>query len=351
MKVLKFGGSSVRTPETILQVKSIVEKRLQNEPLVVVVSAFGGVTDQLIRISQQAEMGMDSYKTELEDLTTRHLEAVKTLIPVQQQSGILAEVRFVLNELEDILQGVQLVRELSTKTSDFIVSFGERLSSYIIAQAFLHQGTAAQFVDSRELIVTDRHFGNATVDMPTSFARIKARLRNLDAVPILGGFMSSTPEGETTTLGRGGSDYTGAIVAAALGASIYEIWTDVSGMLTADPRKVAGALPIREISYEEAMELSHFGAKVIYPPSIQPVYTAKIPIQVKNTFAPGDIGTRVTRTPKRGQKDIKGISAVRDIALLTLSGSGLIGYKGLSMRLFAALAQADINVIFISQSS
>ncbi|MGF1533646.1 MAG: bifunctional aspartate kinase/homoserine dehydrogenase I [Bernardetiaceae bacterium] len=351
MKVLKFGGSSVASPQTILQVAAIVKERLHKEPLVVVVSAFGGVTDQLIGISQQAIQGQDGYKAELETLIHRHLEAVKALVSVQKQSSVLAEVRFMLNELEDVLQGIRLIRELSPKTADFVQSFGERLSSYIIAHALVRQGIRAQYVDARELILTDRQFGKAQVDMPTSYGRIQDRLGHFDGVPVLGGFISSTPQGETTTLGRGGSDYTGAIVAAALGASVYEVWTDVSGMLTANPRKVAGALPIREISYEEAMELSYFGAKVIYPPSIQPVYAAKIPMQIKNTFAPGDVGTRVTHTPRRIEKDIKGISAIPQIALLTLTGSGLIGYTGVSMRLFSALAQAEINVIFISQSS
>ena len=351
MKVLKFGGSSVRTPETILKIKSIVEDRLRQEPLVVVVSAFGGVTDQLIRVSRLAAQGEDSYQDELKTLSERHMEAVKSLVSVQKQSSVLAEVRFILNQLEDVLQGIKLIRELSPKTSDFVQSFGERLSSYIIAQAFAQHGIRTHYVDTRELIITDRSFGNAKVDIATTYARMQERLRNLDGVPILGGFIASTPQGETSTLGRGGSDYTGALVAAALGASLYEVWTDVSGMLTADPRKVAGALPIREISYEEAMELSYFGAKVIYPPSIQPVYSSKIPIQVKNTFAPGDVGTRITHTPRRAEKDIKGISAVPNIALLTLAGSGLIGYTGVSMRLFTALARAEVNVIFISQSS
>ncbi|MCS7004240.1 MAG: bifunctional aspartate kinase/homoserine dehydrogenase I [Cytophagales bacterium] len=351
MRVLKFGGTSVGKPEIIRQVVQIVQSKPQ--PCVVTVSAFGGTTDKLIQTAQQAALRQESYKESLKEIEKRHLDAVNELIHASRRSGVIAKVKEMLNELEDVLQGIYMLRELSARTQDYVMSFGERISAYIVAETFVEYNIEAISVDARQLIRTNADFGNAKVDFKTTNQLIQSFFNdsNKNVLKVVTGFIGSTAQGETTTLGRGGSDYTGAILAAALRADVLEIWTDVDGMLTADPRKVPKALKIEEITYEEAMELSFFGAKVIYPPSIQPAFAEQIPILIKNTFNPNDPGTLITKETKDDHRAIKGVSSINDIALVTLSGGGIVGVPGSAMRMFRALAQQNINIILISQAS
>ncbi len=349
MKVLKFGGSSVATPERIQSVIEIVKPYLSGE-VAVVFSAFGGVTDTLIQISSLALEGNLEYKTKLAELEKRHLTAVRELVNVQKQSGILAQVKFMMNELEDVLHGVYLVKERTIRTLDYIMSFGERISAYIISEAFKNQGYAAEFLDARKVIRTDTNFGHAKVDFEVTNKLILDYFKHHPDVQIITGFIGTSESGETTTLGRSGSDYTAAIFAGALHASDLEIWTDVDGMMTADPRKVKKAFTVPEMSYEEAMELSHFGAKVIFPSTMQPAMVNQIPIWIKNTFNPSFRGTVIHAHSSNG-KMIKGISSMNGVSLLSLQGSGLLGVVGASMRLFATLARENVNVILISQAS
>ncbi len=349
MKVLKFGGSSVATPARIQSVIEIVKPCLIGE-IAVVFSAFGGVTDALIQISTAALQGNDEYKAKLSEIEKRHLEAVRALIGVQKQSSILAQVKFMMNELEDVLHGVYLVKERTPRTLDYIMSFGERLSAYIIAEAFRDRGLGVEFLDARNVIRTDNNFGYAKVDFEKTNKLIRDHFKNHQDVQIITGFVATSESGETTTLGRSGSDYTAAIFAGALAASDLEIWTDVDGMMTADPRMVKKAFTVPEMSYEEAMELSHFGAKVIFPATMQPAMVNRIPIWIKNTFNPTFRGTVIHADYANGNM-IKGISSMNGISLLNLQGSGLLGVVGASMRLFATLAREKVSVILISQAS
>jgi bifunctional aspartokinase / homoserine dehydrogenase 1 len=351
MVVLKFGGSSVSTPENILKVLQIVRSHASIKQIAVVVSAFGGLTDHLLHTSRLAERGDDTFKQELTKVEERHLAAVKELIHAKRQSSIVANVKFILNELEDIMQGVYLVKELSPKTLDFILSFGERLSSYIVAEAFKEHGLPAAAVDYRHFIITDNTFNNARVNFELTNKNIQKCFSGTEALYIIPGFVATTENGTTTTLGRGGSDYTAAIIAAAIEASALEIWTDVSGMMTADPRRVKQAIPIDEMSYEEALELSYFGAKIIYPPTIQPALSKHIPIRLKNTFDPAAHGTVITHQPRPSEAPVKGISSIENITLLTISGSGMVGASGVAMRFFGALGRRGVNVILITQAS
>src|SRR5260221_11953750 len=350
MKILKFGGSSVATPDRIKSVIQIVLPFVGKEPIAIVFSAFGGVTDMLIRLSNLALAGDQDYKLELEQLEKRHLDAVRDLIGVQRQSSFLAQVKFMINELDDILHGVYLVKERTPRTVDYIMSFGERLSTYIISEAFCDRGIAAEFLDARRVIRTDNQFGYAKVDFDTTQKLIRDHFKTHNDVQVITGFIATSESGETTTLGRSGSDYTAAIFAGALQASVLEIWTDVDGMMTADPRLVKKAFTVPHLSYEEAMELSHFGAKVIFPATMQPAMANQIPILVKNTFNPKGSGTTISANSVNG-KLIKGISSMNNISLLNVQGSGMLGVVGISMRLFARLAAEKINVILISQAS
>jgi len=355
MQVLKFGGTSVANAENMNKVSSIVQQALVRMPqskTIVVVSALGGVTDVLLQSGGLAAAGDESYKELLQKVEQRHLEAVKALIPVTQQSSVLSWVKQRCNEIEDICNGVFLLGELSTRTKDRIVSFGELLSSKIIAARLQAQGVENTWVDSRELIRTDSFYGSAVVDFAVTNSLcsnfFSAAASRLFIVP---GFVAADAHGNTTTLGRGGSDYTAAIIAGAVSAQILEIWTDVSGMMTADPRLVPNARILPHISYQEAMELSHFGAKVIYPPTIQPVMSKNIPVWIKNTFAPEDHGTVIENDVHKNGNNIRGISSINKIALLSLEGSGMIGIPGFSRRLFESLANDFINVILITQGS
>lgn len=352
MQVLKFGGTSVGSPEAIQNVISIVSEKIKKNKVITVVSAFGGTTDLLLQCGQLAASGDEAYKELIQKITTRHLDAVKQLIPVQQQSSYLSAVKKSCNEVEDLCNGIFLLGETTDRTKDKLVSYGELISSQIITAAFQAAGVATTWWDSRKLIRTNAQYGNAIVDFKTTEAQLKTAAEAVSGNHIvMPGFIASSAEGITTTLGRGGSDYTAAIAAACLDAESLEIWTDVSGMMTADPRWVPNARVIPTISYQEAMELSHFGAKVIYPPTIQPVMNKQIPIWIKNTFAAADTGTLIQQEGYRNGSPVRGISSISKLALLSLEGSGMVGVPGFSRRLFEALSAHQINVILITQGS
>jgi len=352
MQVLKFGGSSVANAANINKVIEIVKEKIKTDKIIVVVSAFGGITDILLQCSQLAAEGNEAYKKKLHEAELRHLTTVKELITITQQSAVLSLVKTLCNEMEDICTGIFLLKELSERTKDRIVSYGEILSSKIIAAKLNTEAITCEWINSAELIVTNANYGSAAVDFSITDKKIADYFAaSTSTLFLMPGFIASDINGVTTTLGRGGSDYTAAIVAAALPAKVLEIWTDVSGMMTADPRLVANVKIIPEISYQEAMELSHFGAKVIYPPTIQPVSSKGIPTWIKNTFAPEDNGTVIQKETSNNTNSIRGISSINSIALLSLEGSGMIGIPGFSKRLFEALAVKKINVILITQSS
>jgi bifunctional aspartokinase / homoserine dehydrogenase 1 len=351
MLVLKFGGTSMGSANAIKQVIEIVNKKVSDSSVIVVVSAMSGTTDLLLNSGTKASATDDSYMELLKQIETRHLDTVKELIPVQQQSSVLSMVKKYCNEIEDICNGIFLLGESSLRTKDKLVSYGELLSSTIISAALNANGTASVWKDARELIHTNSNYSNASVEFIITNQQIVEFINGNKAILfVMPGFIASDANNVTTTLGRGGSDYTAAIIAAAVDASSLEIWTDVSGMMTADPRWVPNAKIIPSISYQEAMELSHFGAKVIYPPTIQPVMNKNIPVWIKNTFAPNDYGT-VIENKSTPENIITGISSINSLALLNLEGSGMIGIPGFSSRLFAALANAQINVILITQGS
>ncbi|WP_022825702.1 bifunctional aspartate kinase/homoserine dehydrogenase I [Hymenobacter norwichensis] len=352
MQVLKFGGSSVATAPNLQRVARLVAAAGQQAPTVVVVSALGGTTDALIEAGRLAATGSEEYRTTLKLLEERHLEAVRGLLPIPDQSAVLSLVKTYCNELDSICDGVFSLGELSNRTLDRLVSYGELLSSRLLAACLKAQDTAHLWQDSRQLIRTNSNYGFAAVDTAVTNQQIQEFVAaQPSAVYVVPGFIGSDAQGVTTTLGRGGSDYTAAIFAGALAATRLEIWTDVSGMMTADPRLVTLARPIPRISYQEAMELSHFGAKVLYPPTIQPVMSQGIPLWIKNTFAPEDEGTLVEVSPPANQDVVRGLSSISQLALLNLEGSGMVGIPGFSRRLFGALAQQRINVILITQSS
>ena len=352
MQVLKFGGTSVATAANLQRVARLAEAAARQQPTIVVVSALGGTTDLLIEAGRAAAAGLSDYRTHLRQLELRHLEAVRSLLPVSKQSEVLSFVKSYCNELETLCDGIFALSELSDRTLDRLMSYGELLASGLLAAALRSHGTPHLRHDSRQLIRTNSQHGFAAVDVALTNLQIRefvaAQPASLYVVP---GFIGSDAQGATTTLGRGGSDYTAALFAGALAAERLEIWTDVSGMMTADPRLVSAARPIPRISYQEAMELSHFGAKVLYPPTIQPVMSQGIPLWIKNTFAPDDAGTLVEVRPPANHEVVRGLSSISGLALLSLEGSGMVGIPGFSRRLFGVLAQERINVILITQSS
>ncbi len=353
MHVLKFGGTSVASAKNIRLVQEIINDKLpDNKPVCVVVSALGGITTQLIDCGKYAAVGDDRYTGILKEIAARHIQVIKELIHLKNQGKTLSEIRIMLNELEDIFRGIYLIREMSPKTSDRIQGFGELLSSVIIHAYLTDQKMACSRIEPFDFIITNDKHGKAQIDKKKSYRNIRKKLKDASGIVIIPGFVAATEQGEPTTLGRGGSDYTAALVAAAVESKILEIWTDVSGMMTADPREVSSAYVIRELAYEEAMELTHFGAKVVYPPSIIPVLEKKIPIQIKNTFRKNDEGTLITATPEQ-QPDrlIRGLSCIRNIALINLTGGGMIGIPDFSHRFFRALSSARINVVIITQAS
>jgi len=344
MKILKFGGTSVGSVENVRRIGEIVLN--QHDKIIVVVSALGGVTDQLLAVAQQAASGV-KINGELVSIRTRHEDLIKGLFNEENSIKTMQALQPLFDELEKIVQGVTLIGELTPKTLDKILGFGERLSSILISR-FLN----VQLIDSLAVIKTDRNFGKANVNFELTYLLIADVCATIDHIAVAPGFISSAPDGSMTTLGRGGSDYTAALFAAAVHAEQLEIWTDVDGFMTADPRVISKAYTIPMLTYSEAMELSHFGAKVIYPPTILPVYQNSIPIHIKNTLNPGGEGTLICQS-EANKKDhpIKGISSISGISLFTIQGLGMVGVTGISMRLFGALAKEEINVILISQAS
>lgn len=346
MKVLKFGGTSVGSAENIQKVKEILMG--QDDDVIVVVSALGGITDKILSAAKMAAIGTGYFQAELTEINTRHYETIEKLFDSKQQNEVKAKVQILLEELERIIQGVSLIGELTPKTLDKIGGFGERLSSLIISE-FIPE---AKWFDSSKLIKTNSDFGKAIVDFGQTNQLIQSAFASFSGIAIVPGFISSNDAGEYTTLGRGGSDYTGAILAAAMDVASLEIWTDVNGFMTADPRVISKAYTIKTLSYSEAMELSHFGAKVIYPPTILPVYKKGIPVRIKNTMEPEAEGTLITDSKLNGKDlPIKGISSISNITLITIQGLGMVGVTGISARLFGALARQNVNVILISQAS
>ena len=355
-RVMKFGGSSVANAENIKKVVSIVQQN--NLPKIIVVSALGGVTDLLIKAGETAANRDESYKEVLQQLESKHLDTARELLPVTDQSSSLSMIKQLFNQLEEICNSVFFLEELSLRTKDRIISFGEILSSKIIAAYMQSQGMDNEWIDSRKMIKTNSSFGFAAVNFSITNDIIAYHFQSSHKkLFIAPGFIASDDHNNTTTLGRGGSDYTAAIYAAAVNADDLEIWTDVTGMMTADPRWVSNAKTISHTSYQEAMELSHFGAKVIYPPTIQPVRQKNIPTWIKNTFAPNEHGTIIeqehlnTSLGEGVGEIISGISSINSISLLSLEGSGMVGIPGFSKRLFEALSNEKINVILITQSS
>ncbi|MBN8642614.1 MAG: bifunctional aspartate kinase/homoserine dehydrogenase I [Flavobacteriales bacterium] len=352
MKTLKFGGTSVANAQNIQLVIEIVSQKAKTEKLAVVVSALSGITDTLIRAAQKAASKDESYKNSIEEIKQKHFDAIGQLVDQANQNQLLIKINNQINQLQTLLDGCFLLGELSPRTADAVAGFGELLSSQIIATALQQTLPNSNFKDSRELIKTNSNFGKAAVDFELTNQLIADYFNaNASQVVVLPGFIANDTNGNTTTLGRGGSDYTAAIIANGTKSESLEIWTDVNGMFTANPKIVKQAQPIESISYQEAMELSHFGAKVLYPPTIQPVLKSNIPIWIKNTFDSDAYGTLISNQNEVGTNPIKGISHIDNIALLTLEGSGMIGVAGSSKRLFEVLSQHSINVIFITQAS
>jgi len=352
MIALKFGGTSVANAQNIKLVIDIVNQKAKSDKLAVVVSALSGVTDMLINASKKAASKDESYKNSIEEIKQKHFDAIGDLVESVNQNQLLIRINSQINQLQTLLDGCFLLGELSPRTADAIAGFGELLSSQIIATALQQTIPNSNFKDSREIIKTNSNFGKAAVDFDLTNKLISDYFStNKSQVVVLPGFIANDENGNTTTLGRGGSDYTAAIIANGIHAESLEIWTDVNGMYTANPKIVKQAQPIESISYQEAMELSHFGAKVLYPPTIQPVLKANIPIWIKNTFEPNAFGTLISNQNEVGLNPIKGISHIDNIALITLEGSGMIGVAGSSKRLFEVLSQNAINVIFITQAS
>ena len=347
MHVLKFGGSSVGSIASIKNVKQIVESR--TEPVIVVVSALGGITDKLIKTSQMAVEGDAQYQESFKEIVTRHEDMINTVIPAGKvRDDLMSVVMESLEELKSIYQGVYLIKDLSPKTSAAIVSYGERISTRIVAALI----KGAEWFDSREFIKTEVKQGRKRLATELTNKLVKQNWKTLPKISVVGGFISTDAEsGEITNLGRGGSDYTASIIAAALGASVLEIWTDVDGFMTADPRVISAAYVIPELSYVEAMELCNFGAKVVYPPTIYPVCIKNIPILIKNTFNPDAPGSIIKDVVKDDKRSIKGISSIKGTSLITVSGLSMVGVIGVNRRIFTCLAENGISVFMVSQAS
>lgn len=352
MQVLKFGGSSVANATNINKVIAIVKRAIASDRTVVVSSAISGATDSLLLIGTTAKAGDENYLNLIDNLQERHNEIIAELIPAEESESIKEICNTLFSQLREICKGIYLLKELTELSQDHLVSFGEMLSTNIISAKLKSLNISHQWKDSRDLIKTESQAGkNVVIDNLTTNNIWEYFNNDQHKLYIMPGFIASDLAGRTTTLGRGGSDYTASIIAVGTQARRLEIWTDVCGMMTADPRIVPDARPIRNISYKEALELSHFGAKVVYPPTIQPVVKQGIPIYVKNTFAPDDFGTLIERNPPQGQEKIRGISSSNKIALLSMEGSGMVGIPGYSSKLFDVLSKNNVNIILITQAS
>lgn len=356
MKIMKFGGSSLSNADRIRVVGRIILQEARKEDVIVVVSAFQGVTNQLLECARLAATGNPEHQALFERIGGRHVEMLKTLHSSRSPKRMLSRLHEMLQDLQAVLRGVELIRHCPPMAMDLIASFGERLSALIVA-SWLNRRRAATDVDARPLVITDEEFTRASVLMEETLRAIQAYFKKVPPhrskrpIPVVTGFIGSTQDGRTTTIGRNGSDFTAAIIGSALHASLIEIWTDVDGIMSADPKTVPSAFSIPEMSYEEAMELSYFGAKVVHPGTIAPAVTKKIPLLVKNTFNPAAPGTLITQAVGNWEGTAKGISSIDDVTLLTLRGMGMVGVPGTAARLFSALAARKINVILISQAS
>jgi aspartokinase/homoserine dehydrogenase 1 len=354
VKVLKFGGSSLATPERIHGAAEIVTRELAVGPAAVVVSALGGVTNELVAAIAAAASRDDTFEQQWEQLLERHRQTLETLARPELRAAPRDALERYGSELRELLHGVFLLRECSPRTRDSILAYGERLSAQLMAVALRNADVEAEAIDARSLITTDATFGGARVDLDATLPRIAELLTRLEAkatTAVITGFIAATPAGETTTLGRGGSDYTATVVGAAVKAEAVELWTDVDGVMSADPRLVPEAFPLPHLSYAELMEISHFGAKVVHPPSVHPARQYGIPLIIRNTFRPDASGTRVDDSAPSTGHPIRGIASIHRIALMRLEGDGMVGVPGIAMRLFGALAREGVSVILISQAS
>lgn len=352
MLVLKFGGTSVQNSERLKQVKAIISSSYVNKiGHVIVVSAFGGVTDQLIDATNLAENN-EEYESKLESFFNKSQQIAQELLSQENYTIVKEELIENHNVLKNLIAGVHLIQEASKKTRDYILSFGERNCAYILNEYLSQEGLPSEYIDARKYIKTDDTYGSARVNFNVTDSLIEKKFKNFNGIAVATGFIGSDlKSGRTTTLGRGGSDYTAAIFASAINAKELQIWTDVSGVLTSDPRKVSKAYPINELSYHEAMEMSHFGAKVLYFPTIRPVKEKGIPTRIKNTLKPKEKGTLIHNDSKNSSNVISGLSSINNIAIISVEGTGLQGVSGIANRLFKSLAAADINVIMITQAS
>ena len=351
MNILKFGGTSVGSASSISALLAIVREAREKDDCVIVLSAMSGVTNLLLDMAEKAQLGED-YTAQLATLEEKHFEVIRKLLPASAQNPVFTKLKIYFNELEDILQAVFNLKELTSQSKDLILSYGERCSTFMVSHIARQEQADVLAVDGSELIKTDSNYGQAKVDMVLSEMLIhEFYSHQAGKLLFVTGFISSNEDGRVTTLGRGGSDYTAAIWGSALNATEIQIWTDVNGMLTADPRIVEKAFSLPELSYTEAMELSYFGAKVIYPPTMTPAFLKKIPIVIKNTFDASFPGTYIRHNVKTSDLPIKGLSSIDEISILNLSGSGMVGKAGFSGRLFSLLSREQVNVVLITQSS
>ncbi len=351
MKVLKFGGTSIGTPEHIRKALDIIADSVSEDRVAVVVSALGGVTDRLIDMANRAATKNMTYLEILNRMEARHIEYAQTLTEGEIRETAISELRPLITELKGLLRGVSLLRHLTPKTLDRILSIGERLSVVIISHSLEARQIAAEGLDARRIIVTDETYGAARVRLDKTYANIRTCFRTRSALQVITGYIASSVNGDTTTLGRGGSDYTAALVGAALNAEVIEIWTDVNGVMSADPRKVPEAFTLPYLTYEEAREMSQFGAKVIFPPALKPAIERDIPILIRNTFQPGSGGTVINNHPQSEKSAVTGFSSLNDVALIRVKGNGVFNGVGLLGRLFQTLAREEIGPLFISLDS
>ncbi|NQT61916.1 MAG: aspartate kinase [Candidatus Marinimicrobia bacterium] len=351
MKILKFGGTSIATPERLTAVLNLINEAENDGQIAVVVSAFGGVTDQLIRMIEQAGGGEDGYSLEFSAFVNRHELMIQSLTTGPRQEILRQSIKRYTSRLSEILRGVYLVRHVAPKTYNQILSYGERLSARIITACLQERGGEAEFIDARHFVRTDDNYAAGVVDFELTTSNIQEYFQQHKCTQIITGFIAANTQHETTTLGRSGSDYTAAIFGRAVAATEIEIWTDVDGILTANPREVQEAHSIPLMTYEDAMEMSHFGAKVIFPPTIQPAMQAGIPIRIKNTFNPDFPGTLIGKEGQDMKSRITGITSMDSISLIRIQGSGMIGKTGLTGRIFMAMANSDVGVMLISLAS
>lgn len=350
MKVMKFGGSSLADSGRIKQTVQIISD--VEEPVNIILSAMKGVTNLLIDAAEKAEKGNEDYKLNITAIKETHLKCIRELFGDSIPEVLLSGIDKKLNELKDILHGVELVQECSLKTKDIVMSFGERLNCYQFSFYMNHINKAASYIDARTVIKTDSNYGKGSVDFKKSYKLIREKIDSIGtSIGIITGFIASDSDNRTTTLGRNGSDYTASIIGAALDADVVEIWTDVDGVLTADPRIVENAFVIPQLSIQEAMELSYFGAEVIHPYTLIPTIDRKIPVYIKNTMNPAAKGTLITDESSEKDRIITGLASIDNVSLINIEGGGMVGMPGIASLIFNSLAEADVNIIMITQAS